>query len=314
MGPPGCRVIAHVKGSTQRSWDYRGNEGFYVGPALDHYRCFTIIKTSTAAVIVSDTVVFQHLTLSVPTLTTTDRIIHCLRALTVAIRADRTQDDCHAQLLAVESLQSIFNTPTTSTTPPVAQKTRVPTPASAPRVLQAPAPAPNPASTPRVLQAPAPAPTPASTPRVCLQTPAPLPRVVKASNPRTGTQPIAHHTRTNQANANSIAMVVSQPNTCQRTVTFALPPNHADKYSRAYCEATLNRDTTYILSAKWATVPQLCCPPIKPSQTLAQPLPTFNRFALLADDNIDNNEQPPNATAYSVLDHETRETLEHRQL
>jgi hypothetical protein len=85
MGPPGCRVIAHAKGSSQQSWDYRGNEGFYVGPAPDHYRCLTIIKTSTAAVIVLDTVIFQHPTLSVPTLTTTDRIINCLRALTVAI-------------------------------------------------------------------------------------------------------------------------------------------------------------------------------------------------------------------------------------
>ncbi len=109
-------------------------------------------------------------------------------------------------------------------------------------------------------------------------------------------------------------MVVSQPNTRHRTVTFALPPNHVDKYSGAYCEATLNRDTTYILSAKWATVPQLRRPPIKPSRTSAQPLPTFNRFALLADDNIDNDEQPPTATAYSVLDHETGETLEHCQL
>ncbi len=122
-------------------------------------------------------------------------------------------------------------------------------------------------------------------------------------------------------------MEVSQPNNRQRTVTFALPPNHVNKYSGVYCEATLNRDTTYILSAKWATVPQLCRPPIKPSQTLAQPLPTFNRFALLADDNIDddeqplladdnidNDEQPPTTTAYSVLDHETRETLEHPQL
>jgi hypothetical protein len=109
-------------------------------------------------------------------------------------------------------------------------------------------------------------------------------------------------------------MEVIQPNTRQRTVTFALPPNHVDKYSGAYCEATLNHDTTYILSAKWATVPQLHRPPIKPSQTLAQPLPTFNRFALLADDNIDDDEQSPTATAYSVLDHETRETLEHCQL
>jgi hypothetical protein len=37
MGPPGCRIISHVKGSTRRSWDFRGGAGFYVGPSLDHY-------------------------------------------------------------------------------------------------------------------------------------------------------------------------------------------------------------------------------------------------------------------------------------
>ena len=93
MGPPGCRIISHAKGSTRLSWDYKGHQGFYVGPALDHYRCYTVVKTSTSAVVVTDTVTFQHPTLSIPTLTTTDRVIHCLRALTVAIRADRTNDN-----------------------------------------------------------------------------------------------------------------------------------------------------------------------------------------------------------------------------
>jgi len=92
MGPPGCRIISHAKASTRRSWDFRGNEGFYVGPALHHYRCYKVIKNTTQAVVVSDTVVFQHPTLDMPTLTTEDRIIHCLRALTIAIRADRTHD------------------------------------------------------------------------------------------------------------------------------------------------------------------------------------------------------------------------------
>jgi hypothetical protein len=97
-------IIGHARDSTRLSWDYRGHVGFYVGPALDHYQCHKILKTLTSAVIISDTVVFQHPTLSVPTLSTTDRIIHCLRALTIAVRADRTPDSCNAQLLAVESL------------------------------------------------------------------------------------------------------------------------------------------------------------------------------------------------------------------
>ena len=159
MGLRGCKVIAHAKGSTRQLWDFRGNKGFYAGPAPDHYRCFTVIETSSSAVIVLDTVIFQHPTLSVPTLTTTDRIFHCLRALTVAIRADGTQDSCRAQLLAVESLQAIFNTPSTPTKPPVTPRMQDTTPTSAPRVLQTPTPAPTHASVPRMgMQTQAPTP------------------------------------------------------------------------------------------------------------------------------------------------------------
>ena len=42
-----------------------------------------------------------------------------------------------------------------------------------------------------------------------------------------------------------------------------------------------------------------------------------NQFSLLADDkedNIDDDEEPTTAAAYLVLDHDTGETLEHRQL
>ena len=239
MGPPGCKAIAHAKGSTRLSWDYRGHMGFYVGPAVDHYRCYKIIKTSTSAVIVSDTVVFQHPTLSVPTLTTTDRIIHCLRALTVAIRADRSKENCHAQLLAVESLRAIFNSPPPPLhTPPIRAdsntshaspaRVSVPPPMAAPRVVEQP---------PRVANVPDPPPW----------------------------QPIAHRTRTNRANADTIALTVAPA-----CVTRSLPT--------------------------------------------APARPTYNQFALLADDDIDGDDLLPTGTAYSVLDRDTGETLEHTQL
>ena len=108
LGPPGCRIISHHRGSTRRSWDFRGGAGFYVGPSLEHYRCYRVIKNSTQQVAVNDTVVFQHPTLACPTLTPKERIIHCLRALTKAIQADVTWDSCHEQLPAIESLRAIF--------------------------------------------------------------------------------------------------------------------------------------------------------------------------------------------------------------
>ena len=299
LGPPGCKVIGHAKGSTRLSWDYRGHCGFYVGPALDHYRCHKILKTATSAVIISDTVVFQHPTLSVPTLSTTDRIIHCLRALTIAVRADRTPDSCNAQLLAVESLRAIFdkhNTPTPDTTQALPPTTQIARPATLPRVSVTQPTAPRVVPTlPRVVAAP--------------------PRVAAPRNLPTDIQPIAHRTRARSANANSITASAH----AALRVTFSLPADHIDK-------STLSQDTQHNLSPQWNTVPirhrrestfQL------PRNRMTPPT-TTNRFELLADA-IDDDELPtdtitdedeslPLFIACPVLDHETGQTLEHGQL
>ena len=129
MGPPGCRIISHAKGSTRCSWDFRGGIGFYVGPSLGHYQCNKVIKNSTQHVVVTDTIVFQHPTMACPILLTKDRIIHCLRALTTAIRADRSPDRTHAQMLAIESLRAIFTPAQLMPTAIVSTNTSVITPA-----------------------------------------------------------------------------------------------------------------------------------------------------------------------------------------
>jgi hypothetical protein len=41
LAPPGTRSIAHVDANNQQSWDLHGEAGWYVGPALNHYRCVT---------------------------------------------------------------------------------------------------------------------------------------------------------------------------------------------------------------------------------------------------------------------------------
>ena len=311
LGPPGCKIIAHAKGSTRLSWDYRGHMGFYVGPALEHYRCHKIIKTSTSAVIISDTVVFQHPTLSVPTLTTTDRIIHCLRALTIAVRADRTTDNCKEQLLAVESLRAIFNTTLPSPTVHPIQPSRVnithPT-------VNVPLPRVN-ASPPRVN---------ASPPRVASSPP----------TPTTSEQPIAHRTRTNRVNANSLAVsATSNKPRPSKQVTFCLPADHTDK-------CTLTQDTQYNQKPQWTIVPMHSKQTVfQPRQPTAVPSTTTNAFAMLADtiddddDLLINHVTPDTHTRYHgrhkdpqcadvttiaiacpVLDHETGQTLEHGQL
>jgi hypothetical protein len=58
LAPMGCRVLIHAKPSIRRSWDYRAKQGFYVGPALNHYRCYELVKFDAKQKVISDTVQF----------------------------------------------------------------------------------------------------------------------------------------------------------------------------------------------------------------------------------------------------------------
>jgi hypothetical protein len=338
MGPPGCRIISHNRGSTRRSWDFRGGAGFYVGPSLEHYRCYKVIKNSTQQVAVNDTVVFQHPTLACPTLTPEDRIIHCLRALTKAIQADFTWDSCHEQLLAIESLRAIYTpnkmTPTTilavNRALPVGPPPRVDEPLQ--YVVETPPPVPAPLT--RVAPAAAvngalpvgPPPRVDEPLQYVVETPPPVPAPLTRVAPvtsrfgaTTGEQPIAQRTRRRISNANALA------------VSFSLHADHINKCSKSYRAGVLSPDTTYTMP-QWTTVPTHqklpCIATVMPAPSLA----TYNPFALLQvdddkdmdtmdsactptlnDDVDDVTDKPTTAVAFSVLDHETGKFLEHRQ-
>jgi hypothetical protein len=47
MAPPGTRVIAHETPGRGRTWAPHGQDGWYIGPALEHYRCYTVYITKT---------------------------------------------------------------------------------------------------------------------------------------------------------------------------------------------------------------------------------------------------------------------------
>jgi hypothetical protein len=42
MAPPRTRIIAHEKPDQPALWDTRGIDGYCLGPALDHYRCYQV--------------------------------------------------------------------------------------------------------------------------------------------------------------------------------------------------------------------------------------------------------------------------------
>jgi len=85
LGPVGCRVLIHAKPATRRSWDFRAKNGFYIGPAMDSYRCFKLVNADTKSQVISDTVEFRHSYLSVPAPTTEDKIIHGFQVVADAL-------------------------------------------------------------------------------------------------------------------------------------------------------------------------------------------------------------------------------------
>jgi hypothetical protein len=58
MAPRGTRIIAHETPSWRRTWAPHGQDGWYIGPALEHYRCYTVYITKTRSKRVVETVEF----------------------------------------------------------------------------------------------------------------------------------------------------------------------------------------------------------------------------------------------------------------
>jgi hypothetical protein len=95
------------KAGYSASWDFRAKLGFHIGPALDSYHCFKLVKSNTKSQVISDTVKFCHLYLSVPVPSTKDKIIHGLQVITGTIRGAPPPTSV-SQLEAITSLKEIF--------------------------------------------------------------------------------------------------------------------------------------------------------------------------------------------------------------
>jgi hypothetical protein len=66
MAPPGTRIIAHETPKIMRTWAPHGQYGWYIGPALEHYRCYTIYINKTRGERVVETVDFFPETFKLP--------------------------------------------------------------------------------------------------------------------------------------------------------------------------------------------------------------------------------------------------------
>jgi hypothetical protein len=58
MAPPGTRIIAHETPGRRKTWAPPGQYGWYTGPALEHYRCYTVYITKTRSRRIVETIEF----------------------------------------------------------------------------------------------------------------------------------------------------------------------------------------------------------------------------------------------------------------
>ena len=56
IAPPGIRVLAHVKPAQRTTWSPHAEDGWYVGPAMESYRCYRIWLWDSRATRICDTI------------------------------------------------------------------------------------------------------------------------------------------------------------------------------------------------------------------------------------------------------------------
>ena len=88
LAPPGTKVLIHNKPQKRASWAYHGEEGWYIGPSLHHYRCVRCFIPATRRERDADTVDYFPHGDAFPTITIDDHIKYALQDI-VAILKDK---------------------------------------------------------------------------------------------------------------------------------------------------------------------------------------------------------------------------------
>jgi hypothetical protein len=85
MAPPGTIIIAHETPNRRRTWAPHGQDGWYIRPALEHYRCYRVYVTKTRGERVVETVDFFPDKLTLPFPSAQDLATQAAAELTYAL-------------------------------------------------------------------------------------------------------------------------------------------------------------------------------------------------------------------------------------
>jgi hypothetical protein len=86
LGPPGTRVLAHEKPDAHTTWSPHALDGWYVGPAMESYRCHQVWIWETRATRICDTLTWFPTHVPMPASSSTDIIMASLRDIIKALQ------------------------------------------------------------------------------------------------------------------------------------------------------------------------------------------------------------------------------------
>ena len=103
LAPLGSKTTVHRKPNQRTSWEIHGATGYYVGPAMSHYRSLTFYLPRSGGECISDTAAIYSTMTTVPVWTAEDALIQTVLRLTQTIRASPISDPFNALLEAQKS-------------------------------------------------------------------------------------------------------------------------------------------------------------------------------------------------------------------
>jgi hypothetical protein len=112
MASPGTRIIAHQTPNRRRTWEPHGQDGCYIVPTFEHYRCYTVCITKTRSERVVETVTFFSTEVAMPfqysqdlTTKSSKQLSHALLHPQLVGPLCQVNND---QMLALKRLAAIF--------------------------------------------------------------------------------------------------------------------------------------------------------------------------------------------------------------
>ena len=113
IAPPGIRVLAHVKPAKRTTWSPHAEDGWYIGPAMESYRCYRIWLWDSRATRICDTLTWFPTKITMPLATTADLILAGIMDIQQALQ--QAPADLHIPPSHVAALKQLIEVLTSST-------------------------------------------------------------------------------------------------------------------------------------------------------------------------------------------------------